>query len=242
MAKYNVTYACGCEGTVNLFGKGSERERKLNWLSTVDCPACAAKARMAAAQADETPVTIKVMLPTANVVSDKIIVVAVAEGGTYRRKDDLKALGFGWGECAIDTGLFNFLTTKRPEKCWHKIIKVDSVEDLEEALKFGEFKCADGFSGVDLELLRRGEEHRAEAAAKASREKERKEKIGQSPLQNFANSKGKFWNGKLYGKERDKPRIYVDNVEHYLPSDVWETQQAWYKHRDAVNAEYKEAV
>ncbi len=32
MAKYNITYSCGHEGTVQLFGKSEERERK-TWLS-----------------------------------------------------------------------------------------------------------------------------------------------------------------------------------------------------------------
>ena len=38
--KYNVTYACGHEGIVNLFGKMSDRDRKLEWLAGEDCPAC----------------------------------------------------------------------------------------------------------------------------------------------------------------------------------------------------------
>lgn len=38
--KYEVTYACGHTGEVNLYGKGEERERKLEWLKTQLCPAC----------------------------------------------------------------------------------------------------------------------------------------------------------------------------------------------------------
>ena len=32
MAKYDVTYACGHTETVNLYGKTSERERKIYWM------------------------------------------------------------------------------------------------------------------------------------------------------------------------------------------------------------------
>jgi len=60
MAKYSVTYSCGHEGEVQLYGKGSERERKLEWLAEQDCPTCEkaarearnAKANAAAAQAN----------------------------------------------------------------------------------------------------------------------------------------------------------------------------------------------
>ena len=39
--KYDVIYSCGHEGTVELFGKGSERERKLYWYEhEAVCPEC----------------------------------------------------------------------------------------------------------------------------------------------------------------------------------------------------------
>nr|DAS58929.1 MAG TPA: hypothetical protein [Caudoviricetes sp.] len=41
MAKYDVTYACGHTETVNLYGKTSERERKIEWMeNNCVCPAC----------------------------------------------------------------------------------------------------------------------------------------------------------------------------------------------------------
>lgn len=43
MAKYNVTYKCNHEGTVELFGKTTDRERKLEWLETTLCPECYAR-------------------------------------------------------------------------------------------------------------------------------------------------------------------------------------------------------
>lgn len=38
--KYSVTYDCGHEGYVQLFGKTTDRERKLSYLSTCICPDC----------------------------------------------------------------------------------------------------------------------------------------------------------------------------------------------------------
>ncbi len=40
MAKYTVTYECGHEGVVNLFGKSEAREKTLAYLATVPCPKC----------------------------------------------------------------------------------------------------------------------------------------------------------------------------------------------------------
>lgn len=41
MAKHGVTYSCGHEGTITLFGPYRERERKLNWYhDSALCPDC----------------------------------------------------------------------------------------------------------------------------------------------------------------------------------------------------------
>jgi len=40
MAKYNVEYVCGHEAVVQLYGKNSEREKKLNWMAKNLCPDC----------------------------------------------------------------------------------------------------------------------------------------------------------------------------------------------------------
>lgn len=40
MAKYTVKHICGHTHEHVLFGKGTDRERKLTWLATVDCPEC----------------------------------------------------------------------------------------------------------------------------------------------------------------------------------------------------------
>ena len=43
--KYEIEYACGHTGTVQLFGKTADRERKVKWLETQICPACEKKER-----------------------------------------------------------------------------------------------------------------------------------------------------------------------------------------------------
>ena len=41
MAKYQITYSCGHEATIQLFGKESDRQRKIEWLESEGlCPDC----------------------------------------------------------------------------------------------------------------------------------------------------------------------------------------------------------
>lgn len=43
MAKYIITYKCGHTATVQLYGKHAERQRKIAWYATIDCPDCQAE-------------------------------------------------------------------------------------------------------------------------------------------------------------------------------------------------------
>lgn len=43
MAKYTIKYACGHEGTVDLFGKSKTREYEIKRLEKGDCPECEAR-------------------------------------------------------------------------------------------------------------------------------------------------------------------------------------------------------
>lgn len=43
MAKYNVNYTCGHEGTVELFGKTTDRMKKIEWMEENLCPECYAR-------------------------------------------------------------------------------------------------------------------------------------------------------------------------------------------------------
>lgn len=51
MAKYYITHSCGHEHEYSLFGRHSERDRKIEWLEGQDCPACRRKAEEEAAKA-----------------------------------------------------------------------------------------------------------------------------------------------------------------------------------------------
>lgn len=51
MAKYQVTYACGHTDTIQLYGKVSDREKRLAYLATIDCPDCYRNKQLQAAKA-----------------------------------------------------------------------------------------------------------------------------------------------------------------------------------------------
>ena len=49
--KYDITYSCGHTGTVELYGKTSERESKIRWYETTAvCPECYKKQQEEAAE------------------------------------------------------------------------------------------------------------------------------------------------------------------------------------------------
>lgn len=53
MAKYYIEHTCGHEETVELFGKVSERERRIEWLEAHSCTECWKKERKAETKARE---------------------------------------------------------------------------------------------------------------------------------------------------------------------------------------------
>lgn len=55
MAKYTVTYKCGHTAEIQLYGKESERQRKIAWYATIDCPQCDASRQKEIAQTSGLP-------------------------------------------------------------------------------------------------------------------------------------------------------------------------------------------
>lgn len=51
MAKYTITHTCGHDHEYQLYGKHTERDRKIAWLEGQDCPACKRAAEEEAAKA-----------------------------------------------------------------------------------------------------------------------------------------------------------------------------------------------
>ena len=90
MGQYSVVYSCGCEGTVNLHGKHTERESKLEWLNTVPCYRCRA------AEEDKAPIDMEVKMVRADEKDGAPHLQVALRGGTRPKKEDIKLLGYRW--------------------------------------------------------------------------------------------------------------------------------------------------
>lgn len=247
MAQYSVNFSCGHSGTVQLYGPTKERERKIEWLEKGLCPDCYKKQQMDKAMNDETPVTIKISLNTANFSNNnnRIIINAVAQGGTYREKENLKSLGFHFGDLPTSGafGLFN-----SPKKGWYRIIGIKELDEISSVvLHLGPYSVVNEISEIDIATM--GEKLRKidlENKEKKDREAEllaKKEKIGVSPIRKWIQETfgtKVYWNEKVYdsGIKYNKPaRVYIDSVEKNIPKDVWEEHLLWRKKRDEINAQ-----
>ena len=114
MAKYNVDYKCGHEGVIELFGKHTSREWKLEKEKERICRDCY-KSKIAEKNS-KIPLIFKISH------SSEFITVITATGSSYEVKENLKALGFRWGYSSFEE-----------KNCWKKSI---DIEILEEDIKF----------------------------------------------------------------------------------------------------------
>lgn len=120
--KYEITYSCGHEGVKALFGKNSDRERMIRYYETQClCPECARKKR------DEENKALGVVLHlTCN--HDTEVIEIIAYGDTYAHKEELKALGFKFGE--ISCTFMNSSRYGERQKCWSYIPDYTTPEEL----------------------------------------------------------------------------------------------------------------
>lgn len=125
MAKYTVSHKCGHSQTHELFGKGSERERKITWLETTDCKECWSKSQRA--ERDAAPVTAEVIcnMFTGN---GKSVYLAVTGGNTYPIKDALKSAGCRWMEYQDNNDVFG---AKSSRKAW--MIEINPADETATA-------------------------------------------------------------------------------------------------------------
>jgi hypothetical protein len=256
MAKASVKLVCKECGNEfcrekNGFRNRSEADSWEEWAkANIDlCPECWHNAQVEAMKKDETPVTIKVTAPASN-CTGHLHLVLVANGGTYREKENLKAAGYTFGDAPCGGGFADMFSARAPSRAWHKIIECQasdfsSAEALDKVVGAVDGKI-DGYTAefkigvMDFALLEDGIKKAAEEEAKKALEAERKAKVGDSPIQQFVKANGGgYWNGKKYGSDKYGYRVYIDNTEYKLPADVMDAQSAWYAHRDEVNAEYE---
>lgn len=122
--KYEVTYSCGHTGTVQLYGKTDERERKISYYKEYGlCSECYKKQK----QGENEKMGLVLCSTVEYELSGKgeIQVRLSFRGDTKPHKEEIKALGYRW-TVLDDTQI---LSTTRPEMGWVKIVPYECLEE-----------------------------------------------------------------------------------------------------------------
>ena len=212
MAKYDVRFSCGHEGTVELFGKGKDRDIKIRWYeSSGICPDCyKAKKR---AEIESMPLTLEHTFNALRVdeASGEPLVILSFSGNAFPAKDRIKALGYFWCD-SESTDLRSSIT--RPVKAWQKEIKVSELdEEVEKAKSIGAMV---NFVGLSHEMENFNYRSALELQKKWREKEALKAAIKKPVIPEILN--GHRWNDKVYGK-KGKYRVYLDGVETFISDD-----------------------
>lgn len=130
MAKYTIKMSCGHEQEVSLFGKSTERERKIHYFETQGlCKECYKKKMDEMSEAQ--PFTYNIgILPYINEENGEILLFAWFEGNVKPHKEQIKELGYKWQQKEKSENLFGLMYSN--EMCWGKTF---DAKDLEEEIK-----------------------------------------------------------------------------------------------------------
>ncbi|MBR4219796.1 MAG: hypothetical protein IKR81_01495 [Victivallales bacterium] len=254
MAHYTVEHTCGHTHTYSLFGPMKERDRKLAWLAEQDCPACRREADMAKTMEDTTPVTGEIIPMVTNAQTPGTLELTIAlKGGTYRRKEELKASGAVYGEIPAEAGLFGFLG--REKKGWYVNVSIQGAELKGLSLDgfLGLVKAKSGLLDIALELPGRESVDLnllADRIVVTIREADALAELPPAPtchnLQDLMGEIGAYWNGKFYGREGNE--VYLDGKRYVVPAEIkaqYESEQnafqAWKAQKKAAIEAAREA-
>lgn len=242
MAQYTYPYLCGHgHGTVRLYGKESDRQRKLAWYAdTFVCPECYKKQK--AEEDASAPKTASLHLAVYGGVYQSIQV----HGQLAANKEALKQLGYRWDD-ELDGGLLAVLRT--PKRALQKWTPVESIDDIKRTAKQWADELAElGYkiTAVPTLIDQQGarayfdyaakkaaeEQQEKEAAEKAEAEKQEKiRRLDPKPnppewYKQLRESK-KYWNGKFYGNDKRGWRVYLDGNETKVSTEDKERYERW---------------
>ena len=205
MAKYNITYSCGHEGTVQLFGKSEERERKIKYYEEFGlCTECYKK------QKQEENAKLGFL-------------IGGSVGDTLPHKEEIKALGYRW--TAVDASQMAYM--HKPDMGWVKVVPYEHLEEeKEKAFAIG----AKEAEVSDRELANQKERYQEmlseqriykrnlrKKAPQDTSENREKQQMYEEKLRSLCPVepdviRGKYWNEKVYGKA-GRYSIYPDSRE-----------------------------
>lgn len=162
MAKYTVKMSCGHEQTVELYGKSSERERKIQYYQDCGlCKECYKKQIQKENQAMGLILNLDVYGFSSK--DGKIKLILYFTGDSLSYKDKIKELGYIWGRCE-QANNSPYVDSKDP-MCWQKIINENELgTEVEKSKTLGQIKRKRGryYTGEYLAAKKRQEEWQEE--------------------------------------------------------------------------------
>lgn len=118
MAKYTVNYKCGHKGTVQLYGHHYRRDIEIERMERRQCPQCWRKTKLA--ENDMEQITAAVGFAVKVSSDGQPIFEIILSGGTRRRKEEIKALGYHWSD--VRGGVLGLISALRAQKKWIKYV------------------------------------------------------------------------------------------------------------------------
>lgn len=228
--KYTVTYSCGHTGTVQLYGKTEERERKIKYYEEYGlCPECYKKQK----QEENEKMGLLLCSTIEYELSRKgeIQVRLSFRGDTKPHKEEIKALGYRW-TVLDDTQI---LSTARPEMGWAKIVPYECMkEEKEKALSIG---AREATMEEKEKLVQKNKFEEMLAAQilfkkqhgkELQKQQEQEEKLTDLLKEKPDFIKGKRWNQKIYGKAGNYS-IYPDGEKINISDEQAETLKDYLK-------------
>ena len=207
MAKYDITYSCGHEGTVQLFGKNEERDRKIKYYEEFGlCPECYKKQK----REEDAKLGFLIGGSVADTLSEKgeIQIRLSFAGDTLPHKEEIKALGYRW--TAVDASQIAYM--RKPDMGWVKVVPYECLkEEKEKAFAIG----AKEAEVSDRELANQKERYEEMLSEQKLFRKHNKKKLeAQKQFEGLLPEKPEciqdgHWNEKIYGKA-GRYSIYLD--------------------------------
>lgn len=221
--KYDITYSCGHKGTIELFGKYKDRDRKIEWLEYKGlCPEC--YKHMKWEEEKKKGLILEVYL---SVLDPEKPILLMFSGDSYSHKDEIKADGYFFGEEHPVTGLFDFFKMKPdPKRWWKTFSKEEAVDEMKKWHDRGA-KIESHITAISLSLYRETMERKQkqdEAIAKLVKPERPAYLVGR-------------WNGKIYGS-RSKS-IYLDGEKKELTDEEAQQLEKYQKDLETYQAEVK---
>lgn len=248
--KYTIKHYCGHEQVHDIYDKS-----KIEWLEGVDCTACWLEAKKA--KEDAMPITVKIETNGIDTDDDgDVIAYIVLTGGTRPRKDEIKTLGYFWGERRGD--LLEITFGKKPSKVWQRTAKLISLlDEKSEAYK----RVLSDAQALNAEIEVSISPMDAEAARRKIAEREKIKKLTEQANAEIAQIEkpkkpnchptkkegyvSNSWNGKYYGSDSNGWCYYandkkynITNEEHKLLTEYSKQYKAYKEKCEEVLKKY----